>query len=75
MKFVFIYELTGEVSTAKDCKSVDEANRVFRLRFCKMKHGEFIQAYGNWKVYLEADDNLIFQCRVNDFWKEVTYRV
>jgi len=75
MKFVFIYELAGEISIVDDCKTVDAANRVFRLRSCKLTHEEFIQTYGNWRVYLRVKENLIFHHKVSDFWKQVTYHV
>jgi len=75
MKFLFGYELAGLVSVIDGCNSVDEANRVFRLRSCRLTHDEFIQIYGGWDVYLENNQDLIFQHKVSDFWKKVKYHV
>ena len=75
MKFVFVYELASLVSVIDGCNSVDEANRLFRLRSSKLTHEEFIQVYGNWDVYLESNQDLIFQHKVLDFWKKVKYHV
>jgi len=75
MKFVFIYELGIQVSIVDDCKTVEGANRVFRLRSCRFTHDEFIISFGNWNVYLENGEDLMFQHKVSDFWNQVTYRV
>jgi len=75
MKFLFIYELASLVSVLDGCNTVDEANRVFRLRSSKLKHEEFLQIYGGWDVYLENNQDLIFQHKVSDFWKKVKYHV
>ena len=75
MKFVFVYELASLVSVIDGCNSVDEANRLFRLRSSKLTHDEFIQIYGGWDVYLESNQDLIFQHQVKNFWKKVKYHV
>ena len=75
MKFVFVYELASLVSVIDGCNSVDEANRLFRLRSSKLTHEEFIQVYGGWDVYLESNQDLIFQHKVSNFWKKVKYHV
>ena len=75
MKFIFVYELASLVSVLDGCNTVDEANRVFRLRSSKLKHEEFLQIYGSWSVYLESNQDLIFQHQVKDFWKKVKYHV